>query len=56
MSIAAIHLSLGQVAATLSLVAVAALVSIWQHADLKARYRRGDDPLAYPAHRDRLRD
>ena len=32
---AAIHLSLGQVAATLSLVAVAALVSIWQRADLE---------------------
>jgi len=34
-SAAAIHLSLGQVAATLSLVAVAAAVSIWQHADLE---------------------
>jgi putative ABC transport system permease protein len=32
---AAIHLSLGQVAATLSLVVVAALVSIWQRADLE---------------------
>jgi hypothetical protein len=33
--IGAIHLSLWQVAATLSLVAVAALVSIWQRADLE---------------------
>ena len=33
--IAAIHLTLGQVAATLALVAVAALVSIWQRADLE---------------------
>ena len=32
---AAIHLSLGQVAATLALVAVAALVSLWQRADLE---------------------
>jgi UDP-glucose/iron transport system permease protein len=33
--IAAIHLSLGEVAASLALVAVAALVSIWQRADLE---------------------
>jgi putative ABC transport system permease protein len=33
--IAAIHLSPGQVAASLALVAVAALVSIWQRADLE---------------------
>src|SRR5205085_2746901 len=33
--IAAIHLTLGQVAATLALVAVAALVSVWQRADLE---------------------
>src|SRR5438270_660386 len=33
--IAAIHLTLGQVAATLALIAVAALVSIWQRADLE---------------------
>jgi putative ABC transport system permease protein len=33
--IAAIHLSLGQVAAALALVALAAVVSIWQHADLE---------------------
>ena len=33
--IAAIHLTLGQVAATLALVAVAALVSLWQRADLE---------------------
>jgi putative ABC transport system permease protein len=33
--IAAIHLSLGQVAAALALVAVAAAVSIWQRADLE---------------------
>jgi hypothetical protein len=33
--IAAIHLSLGQVAAALALVALAAAVSIWQHADLE---------------------
>jgi putative ABC transport system permease protein len=32
---AVIHLSLGQVAATLSLVALAAVVSIWQRADLE---------------------
>jgi putative ABC transport system permease protein len=31
----AIHVSLGQVAATLALVAIAGLVSIWQHADLE---------------------
>jgi putative ABC transport system permease protein len=33
--IAAIHLSLGQVAATLALVTVAALVSVWQRAELE---------------------
>jgi ABC-type iron transport system FetAB permease component len=33
--IAAIHLGIGQVAASLALVAVAALVSIWQRADLE---------------------
>lgn len=33
--IAAIHLSPGQVAASLALVAVAVLVSIWQRADLE---------------------
>jgi putative ABC transport system permease protein len=33
--IAAIHLSLGEVAASLALVAIAALVSIWQRADLE---------------------
>ncbi len=33
--IAAIHLTLGQVAAALALVALAAAVSIWQHADLE---------------------
>ena len=33
--IATIHLSLGQVAATLALVAVAALVSLWQRAELE---------------------
>src|SRR5205807_8013885 len=33
--IATIHLSLGQVSATLALVAVAALVSIWQRAELE---------------------
>jgi putative ABC transport system permease protein len=33
--IAAIHLSFGQVAASLALVGVAALVSLWQHADLE---------------------
>ena len=33
--IAAIHLSIGQVAAALALVAVAAIVSIWQRADLE---------------------
>src|SRR5437764_13714276 len=33
--IAAIHLTLGRVAATLALVGVAALVSIWQRADLE---------------------
>jgi putative ABC transport system permease protein len=33
--IAAIHLSVGQVAVSLALVAVAALVSIWQRADLE---------------------
>jgi putative ABC transport system permease protein len=33
--IAAIHLTLGQVAATLALVAVAGLVSVWQRADLE---------------------
>jgi putative ABC transport system permease protein len=34
--IAAIHLTLGQVAAALALVALAAGVSIWQHADLES--------------------
>ena len=33
--IAAIHLTIGQVAASLALVAVAALISFWQHADLE---------------------
>ena len=33
--IAAIHLTLAQVAAALALVAIAAAVSIWQHADLE---------------------
>jgi putative ABC transport system permease protein len=33
--IAAIHLTLGQVAAALALVALAAAISIWQHADLE---------------------
>jgi putative ABC transport system permease protein len=33
--IAAVHLSFGQVAASLALVGVAALVSLWQHADLE---------------------
>ena len=33
--IAAIHLTLAQVAATLALVCVAALVSVWQRADLE---------------------
>ena len=33
--IAAIHLSFGQVAAALSLVADRCAVSIWQHADLE---------------------
>jgi putative ABC transport system permease protein len=33
--IATIHLSLGQVAATLTLVMIAAAVSVWQHADLE---------------------
>jgi putative ABC transport system permease protein len=33
--IAAIHITLGQVAATLVLVAVAVAVSVWQHADLE---------------------
>jgi len=33
--IGAVHLSLGQVAASLALVAVAALISVWQRADLE---------------------
>jgi putative ABC transport system permease protein len=32
---ATIHLSVGQVAASLALVGIAALISLWQHADLE---------------------